>query len=133
MKKEDPILCYIRDDWAYFTTQPLAEACGEGWSKVPYEHNSSPPRSYDAMFDGARFKRKPWAITKVAFDGAFTRPSTDYGNSPFSVVAINKGAAPWLRTEFDTIFVAIPAGTPLSRFKELVREAGGKVYVEEAA
>lgn len=27
-----PVLCYVSDQWAYFTTQPLAEQRGDNWN-----------------------------------------------------------------------------------------------------
>ena len=39
----EPVLCYIEGPWAYFTTRPLADQCGDDWDDAPYEHNAGWP------------------------------------------------------------------------------------------
>lgn len=114
----DPILCYVKDSWAYFTPLPLEKQRIEGSWKVPYEHNSIQP--YDE-----------W-IVKVGFEGWFSEPCDDHFNSPYSVDAINAKAIPWLRPHLygPSHGISIFAGTPLSEFIKLVKQAGGKVYRE---
>lgn len=126
-----PVLCYVDGPWAYFTTQELSEQWGDDWDDAPYEHNARPP--YEFTDNDRRQGREPWEIVKVAWDGNFDPPCAGYGNSPWSVEQINAGAAEWLRTNSWHAGkpVAIPAGTTLDRFRELVQEGGGKVYLPE--
>ena len=72
-----------------------------------------------------------WAISKLAFDGPFETPqSTAYsGNSRYSVEDINAGAIAWLRSTDRSPPIVIPAGATVEEFVDLVRQAGGTVYV----
>lgn len=38
-----PMLCYVKEPWAYFTTQPLDKQWGDDWNDAPYEHNAEEP------------------------------------------------------------------------------------------
>jgi hypothetical protein len=119
----DPVLCYIDGHKAYFTTRPLAEQQGDDWDDAPYDLNAGPPyEPYDPGED--------WEITAVYFDCVLTPPEYWCSTSTLSVERINAGEAPWLRSETDAR-AAIHAGTTLDRFKRLIREYGGKIYVEE--
>lgn len=118
-----PILCYVQEPWAYFTTKPLHKQQGDDWNDAPYEHNAGSPYT---PREGENFK-----IVKLAFEGEFREPSFGHSNSPFSVDEINRGAIAWLRTcEGAEPSIVIHAGTPLDEFIRLVKKAGGKVYVE---
>lgn len=125
--KREPVLCYVSGNFAYFTTQELSRQWGDDWDDAPYEHNAGRPYEW-TQGD----KCEPWEIVKVAFDGDFEQPSEGCCNSPWSVQAINAGAAAWLRSSSYRAgpVVAIPAGTTLGRFAELVRKAGGRAYLE---
>lgn len=123
----EPILCYVRDQWAYFTTQSLDEQWGDDWDDAPYEHNAGPP--YEYRDHDAKQGKKPWGIAIVAWDGDFWAPESCVLNPDWSVEQINKGCVPWLSTALEP-FIAITAGTPLSKFCELIRQGGGKVYLE---
>lgn len=139
-----PILCYVDGTFAYFTTQELKAQWGDDWNDVPYEHNAGEP--YHPCWhrrDGKECacdicKRDwnddgtpKWVVIKVAWEGPFETPCSNTINSRYSVEMINAGLAPWLRTEqWTKTPIAIPAGTPLDAFIDLVYEAGGKVYTE---
>lgn len=43
MNENDPILCYVEGNFAYFTSKPLEETSGDDWDDAPYEHNAEPP------------------------------------------------------------------------------------------
>lgn len=117
----DPVLCYVKDGWAYFTDLALEEQSGSDWHKRPYEHNACRP------YDDEHVR------TIVAFDGSFETPE-DY-NGCVSVEDINAGVMAWISTsrwaDSDVKRIVIRAGTPVSEFKRLIRLAGGKVYTEE--
>jgi hypothetical protein len=146
----DPVLCYVDDNWAYFTTQDLADQWGDDWDDAPYEHNAETP--YDPCWhneprhvakrgglcgcspclrDWTVDGKPRWEIIKVAFDGPFNRPADGHLNSPYSVQQINSGEVPWLRTsEYSNAQpVAIAAGTTLVKFCELIRRGNGTVYL----
>ncbi len=135
----EPILCYYKEPWAYFTTQPLDKQTGDDWDDVPYESNAGPP--YEPISWGPTREMdytddKPnWEIIRVALDGPFECPSSWSSlNSVYSVEMINKRVVPWLQTDcYDTLgsCVQIWAGTTLEEFKRLVKEAGGHVWTEE--
>ena len=71
-----------------------------------------------------------WEIIKVGWDGDFSNPSDGIKGS-WSVRDINSKCIPWLRNEYVSKQIQIWAGTTLSKFKKLIREGGGSVYVEE--
>ena len=112
-------LCYIEDNWAYFTKLPLDEQWGDDWDDAPYEHNAGEP--YEHL--GAD-------IMKLAWEGDLDTPCGNYNNSPYSVQRINKGAVPWLVSSpwNKNIFVSIPGGTTMLDFITLVYASGGTVY-----
>jgi hypothetical protein len=129
---KQPVLCYIKDNWAYFTTQDLHNQWGSGWDRTPYEHNSDEPDVF-CPDRGKREKKQPWEIVKVVWEGNFLTPCSNIINSPWSVLQINAGAVAWLRTppgHPGTQFVNIHAGTPLDEFCRLIWKGGGKVYLE---
>lgn len=134
-------LCYVTGCWAYFTTQDLDKQWGDDWNDAPYEHNAgepySPQKSYSRATrtpDGITWEERSdytdgepnWVIKKVAFDGWWDQPCENHLNSPYSVQSINKGAVAWLYNPSKK--VAIPAGTDLVTFYQLIREGDGEVY-----
>lgn len=125
---KEPILCYVEDCWAYFTTQSLADQWGDDWNDAPYEHNSGPPYTYHESDE--RRGKEPWEIVRLAWDGAFDTPSDWTSNSHWSVEAINRGEIAWLRPSWNMHTVSIHAGTTMSEFIAKVKSAGGQVYVE---
>ena len=126
MKKE-PILCYVKDNWAFFTTQKLSDQWGDDWGDIPYEHNAGEPYEYRGEQG-----REPWEIVKVAFISGYVEPCEGYCNSPFSVRDINRGDIAWLRPKYCANQNARPiyAGTTLSEFINLIKESGGEVYLK---
>lgn len=148
-------LCYVdpRDPWAYFTTQDIKDQWGDDWEDSPYEHNSELP--YDPCWhnearhvaergslctcsacqrDWTPDGQPRWTILKVAFDGDLVQPRDGHLNSPYSVQTINARAIPWLRSPDyrDGEHVQIWAGATLAEFRELVKLAGGTVYLPAA-
>lgn len=39
----EPKLCYVASNFAYFTTLPVEDQCGDDWDDAPYEHNAGTP------------------------------------------------------------------------------------------
>lgn len=122
--KADPILCYVHDSSAYFTTQALADQSGEDWYKRPYEYNARPPWE---PYEDDEF----WSIIKIHFGGDYRQPCSGRASSPYSVEQINAGEVPWLdHTSLGDSEPAtsIMAGTPLSEFKRIIWETGGEIF-----
>lgn len=124
MSTNEPRLCYVSSNWAYFTTQELKNQWGDDWDDAPYELNAGPPYSWGEYERSKHID--PWTITKVAFSGAFMQPCDGHVNSPHSVQMINRGDVPWLRLGHTKIM----AGATLNEFIAAVQGRGGKVYVE---
>ncbi len=118
----DPILCFVRRPWAYFTTLPLDKQWGDDWNDAPYEHNAGAPYLYNG-------NGEPYEVIQVAFDAPLETPADGYLNSPCSVEMINAGTVAWLYTDYYTNPpTKIMAGTPLSEFHRLIAAVGGTVY-----
>jgi len=125
---KDAVLCYVRGQWAYFTTQPLEKQWGDDWDDAPYEHNAGEP------YEDWQQKASPrWRIYKAAWDGGFDEPCEGKLNSEWSVQDINRGAVPWLRTSRYSSGpkVCVLAGVGLDEFMRLVKDGGGRVYLPE--
>ena len=127
----EPVLCYVEHQWAHFTHAPLGMQWGDDWDDAPYEHNAGEPNDDYRDDKGAKVDSR---IIKVAFAADLETPADRAGlNSKFSVEDINSLKVPWLQSpSYSTRPIAIMAGTPLSLFKQMVRSAGGRVYVEDA-
>jgi hypothetical protein len=138
-------LCYVKGDWAYFTTQEkLVDQWGDDWDDAPYEHNAGEPYSPTIYhYSDGRIQKDPrdhnelglpkWEIIKVAWDGNFDQPCDGYLNSPYSVQQINAGSIAWLRTSYHIKgekFIVIPAGVDIQEFKYLIKQGGGNVYIK---
>jgi hypothetical protein len=128
----EPVLCFVKDNCAYFTTQKLEDQWGCDWGDRPYEHNASRPNEPGKSDID---KGNTWEITKVYYDGDFETPAEIAGfNSSYSVEDINAGYVPWLVTSRWTDMprkIVINAGCPLTDFKSAIKLGGGKVYTEE--
>ena len=84
-------LCFVDDNFAYFTTRELSKQWGDDWDDAPYEHNAGYP--YEPAQQDLK-KGINWSIIKIAFEGPFLLPCSGCCNSPFSVEAINKKLLP---------------------------------------
>lgn len=142
-------LCYVKDQWAYFTTQELDKQWGDDWNDAPYEHNAGTPykpvwhREAKHVKDGKLCMCEScladwdgivprWEIKCVAFEGPFTQPYEGHFNSPWTVEQINRGAVAWLRSDNYTQHtkVNVMAGCTYDEFIKAVKLGGGKVYAE---
>ncbi len=133
MKPEhmNAVLCYVKDNFAYFTTKELADQTGDDWEDAPYEHNAGAPYEWLPDYDGEQKGIPKWDIVQVAYSGDFDTPRDGTRNSNYSVQQINAGAVAWLVTTrwTEKQTVCIPAGTTLEKFIELVHKGGGEVYL----
>lgn len=125
----DPVLCFIQGDKAFFTTRPLSEQWGDDWNDIPYEHNAGTPYTWRESYRERGIP--PYDIIEIYWEGPFLRPE-GYRVSNVSVEMINRGDIAWLRPDFapdDT--PPIPAGTTLTRFKQIIKAAGGAIWVKD--
>lgn len=117
----DKYLCYIEDNFAYFTNN-LKDQWGDDWDDKPYEHNAGPP------YENDEFK-----ITKLAFQSELETPAERFGiNSPYSVQDINNKKTPWLSGKtYNTIkSIEIYAGTTVEEFIDVILNSGGEIYLK---
>lgn len=145
-------LCYIRDNFAYFTTQDLDKQTGDDWDDAPYEHNAGepyPPMLFNYV-DGRKEKdprdwnedgTPKWEIYKVAYDycGAETPAEIAGSNSRYSVDMINAKLIPWLSVvsysppppdwQPKHTHKALYAGASVEEFMTFIEDCGGTVYV----
>jgi hypothetical protein len=113
-------LCFVRTPWAFCTRVPLDQQWGEYWERAPYQESAGDP------YDDA-----PDQILKVAFDGPLFTPDAGRDGHIRSVLDINAGQTPWLRTESYAggLPLHIMADVTLESFAISVELAGGCVYV----
>lgn len=138
MKKELYKLCYIENNFAYFTTQDLDKQWGDDWDDAPYEHNAEEPYTPSLRYFTADRQEKvetdwnadgspKWEIMKIAFycPSAATPADTAGMNSPYSVEMINNKLIPWL-----TVYPQkwLFAGVSIDSFVEFIEESGGEVF-----
>ena len=125
--KAEPVLCFVKNNRAYFTTRELSKQWGDDWNDAPYEHNAGLPNDSYGEED-------QWEIVEVLFESTLVDPGERaMGNSMYSVEDINSGAVAWLSTPTwsSDPKISIQAGTTIPEFKRLIRQSGGKVFVEE--
>lgn len=124
-------LCYIKDNWAYFTTRAVENQWGDHWNDAPYEHNAGEP--YTFLEYDKKHGVIPWEIVKVAWEGDFQVPCDGHRNSPWSVQQINAGQVCWLcvpgwRVPIEGTSMGLFAGANLQEFRDFVHGNGGVVY-----
>lgn len=112
-------LCYVNDNFAYFTRKELDKQWGDDWDDAPYEHNAGCPY-YDNENE----------ILMVAYCADLQTPCEGFYNSPYSVRNINCGAVAWLYDRYGDSNVAIHAGCGVEEFINKVHKANGSVYME---
>lgn len=118
-------LCYVRENFAFFTTAKIEDQIGDDWNDRPYEHNAGAPYEYDK-----RKKCEPYEIKKISYECELIEPSYSHCNSPWSVKDINAGQIAWLRSpSWSDNKIAIHAGTTLDEFVRIIEEDGGVIYL----
>lgn len=139
-------LCYIdRDNTAYFTTRELSDQRGDDWDDAPYEHNAGTPYEPTIFhYADGRKEKDPrdwnedgtpkWEIYTLKFLAHnMETPAMRHYNSAYSVDSINAGHVAWL-AGYDSKnkkYVSVLAGTSIEKFKQKVRQCGGKIYILE--
>lgn len=133
-------LCYVEYEGAvgvaWFTDRPVdgRQVYGDDWNDAPHNCNAGEPYHKFGPF------------LRLCFEGANLElvGTCDRGGGVgrwgyLSVDQINAGEAPWLAQirygapadgELIPLGVVVPAGISPSDFTLLIREAGGRIYVE---
>lgn len=120
-------LCYVKRNFAYFTSIPLELQWGDDWNDAPYEHNAGEPYYDHRPNPGASYIDH--SILKVAYDGNFEEPRDSFSNSSYSVEQINKREVPWLKSWLKEDELTVWGGDSLDTFIEVVTKGGGNVYI----
>ena len=125
-------LCYVKNNWAYFTSCPIALQWGADWNVAPYEFNAELPYSdHLATIHGVE-TRISHDILKVAWDGPFETPCDSNWNLSYSVEDINiRKCSPWLQDSSKFDGTKIWAGTSLIEFERIINSLGGSVYLAQ--
>ena len=89
----DSKLCYAEHNFLWFTTAPLKQQWGDDWDDAPYEHNAGRPYEYREYM--ASKGVEPYELFVIAYMGEAELPCSGFGNSPYSVLQINKGVVAW--------------------------------------
>jgi len=119
-------LCYVEDNFAWFTTADLSDQWGDDWNDAPYEHNAGSPYAWREGDDKAEYK-----LMRVAFYSQLETPADiSGGNSRYSVQAINAGAVAWLADRFGEKCTTISAGCNPETFIKTIKETGGDVFIQ---
>jgi hypothetical protein len=124
MGANEPVLCFVSGDSAYFTPRPLSEQWGDDWDDAPYEHNAGMPST-----DGVEIVCVKWESELLV------EPKDGFTNSPYTVEQINRGDVPWLQpTQWSNDHggprIEIFAGATVSEFVALIRKADGRIWEE---
>lgn len=131
MKKEYR-LCYVDGQKAWFTDS-FEKQWGDDWNDKPYECNAGEPyNSWSELIEDNEdiFKRKykhhQIKLKTLYFetDDWTEQKPCDMGR--FSVEDINKGTIAWVHTDKFNIL----AGTEIEEFIKIIKENGGKIYME---
>ena len=122
---KDLKLCFVRRNWAYFTSAPVKDQWGDDWDVAPYEFSAGEP-------DRLKKSKTAPQILKVFFEAPdHVDPTCSDKDSKLSVSDINSGSSPWLSpAEWATSSASpVPAGATLEDFVKILRATGGEVYV----
>lgn len=120
----EPVLCFVRGGYAYFTTQRLEEQRGEDWDDAPYESCAGPPSASSESPEDC-------SVLVYSYNGTSLETPAELSGcyTAYSVDDINAGAVAWLfgRAKNGTRKIAIYAGETLKGFERLIAQAGGTV------
>lgn len=117
----EPVLCYVNEGRAWFTTQSLSSQWGDDWNDAPYECNAGEPYPWIERIHAKNGIPK-WDLYTVLFVVNGLREACVFGSR--SVEEITRGRVmPWVMGNG----VALFAGTPMSEFLRVIRAAGGAV------
>lgn len=121
-------LCFVKNNFAWFTDCPLTFQWGDDWDKDNYEYNAGLPYDYHNTKDGVKQKHR---LEKVYWTAAYITPDCLDEKSNWSVKSINKGNIPWLSSsplleqQLDPIY----SGITLNDFISFIQAAEGQVFI----
>ena len=123
-------LCYIKGDWAWFTTQDVDKQWGDDWDDAPYDCNAGDPYAWRESD-----KEPKWELLKVAFISRLNVTGSQIFNSRYCVQDFNRLTIPWLISdawddEHDRERIKIMAGCTLPDFIARIQGCGGDVYMK---
>ncbi len=130
---EEYKLCYIDNNKAWFTNN-FEKQWGDDWDDRPYECNAGYPYEnwYEEIPHEPQIYKKEYKEHKIKLktlyfetEDWFEKKPCDMGN--FSIEDINKKSVAWLHTDNYNIF----AGTTYEEFIRVIKENGGKVFIEQ--
>lgn len=131
MKKEYR-LCYVDGQKAWFTDS-FEKQWGDDWNDKPYECNAGEPyENWSELIEDNEdvFKRKykhhQIKLKTLYFETDDWSEQKPCGMGRFSVEDINKGTVAWVHTDKFNIL----AGTEMEEFIKIIKENGGKIYME---
>lgn len=131
MKKEYK-LCYVDGQKAWFTDN-FEKQWGDDWNDKPYECNAGEPyNSWSELIEDNEdiFKRKykhhQIKLKTLYFETNDWSEQKPCDMGRFSVEDINKGTIAWVHTDEFNIL----AGTEIEEFIKIIKENGGKIYME---
>lgn len=131
MKKEYR-LCYVDGQKAWFTDN-FEKQWGDDWNDKPYECNAGEPyNSWSELIEDNEdiFKRKykhhQIKLKTLYFETNDWSEQKPCDMGRFSVEDINKGTIAWVHTDKFNIL----AGTEIEEFIKIIKENGGKIYME---
>lgn len=131
MKKQYK-LCYVDGQKAWFTDN-FEKQWGDDWDDKPYECNAGEP--YDCWLEQIPNKppiyEKQYKSHQIKFKTLYFETNDWSEQKPcdmgrFSVEDINKGTVAWVHTDKFNIL----AGTEIEEFIKIIKENGGKIYME---
>lgn len=131
MKKEYR-LCYVDGQKAWFTDN-FEKQWGDDWNDKPYECNAGEPyNSWSELIEDNEdiFKRK-YKHHQIKLKTLYFEINDWSEQKPchmgrFSVEDINKRTIAWVHTDKFNIL----AGTEIEEFIKIIKENGGKIYME---
>lgn len=131
MKKEYR-LCYVDGQKAWFTDS-FEKQWGDDWNDKPYECNAGEPyENWSELIEDNEdiFKRKykhhQIKLKTLYFETNDWSERKPCDKGRFSVEDINKGTIAWVHTDNFNIL----AGTEIEEFIKIIKENGGKIYME---
>lgn len=119
MRGDDFKLCFVdRDQTAYFTSKPLAEAGDASWDG-PLSR-ARPPAD-----------EPPGTVVSCAFDGSGVVLAWGRVAESTSAAVVNGRNVPWaMFVDADIASTPLAPGTTFREFRRLIRKAGGKTWVD---
>lgn len=120
-------LCFVKRNFAWFTSCPISYQWGDDWDDAPYEFNAGEPYAYHETKEG---KKQDHSVVKVYWEASYVTPDALEEKSKWSAKSINKGNVPWLSAGpwSDQELAPIHSGTTLGDFIKHIQSAGGEVF-----